>query len=302
MADEISDNEINKRLLAALDADLAEFAKRDDPLPEAPVPKAMVSTGFPRLDQGTTTQEATPATTPAPTSLAVDYKGEEHCVAAPGGSLLARLKDQAAARIAEESQRGDIQEQTRRQISDSLQQTYLYLRDFVNQVNIIKPAYPATYYLNEQLVFDKLAWREGRADLRKLEDATDSRWVERASLRYLLAGDAPIVVDRENPAMELFDRTLRDYDLKFSFEAFKNERARTERGRFTVQREIRAGLLFVADYAAGDIRLRTLNVQRLGSAEYRIPAEALDTSTIEEIALLVLGESSQFVRRFRRVM
>lgn len=302
MADEISDNEIHKRLLAALDADLAEFAKREDPLPEAPVPKAMVSTGFPLLDKGATSKESVQATPAAPTSLAVDYKGEEHRVAAPGGSLLARLKDQAAARIAEENQRGDIQEQTRRQISDSLQQTYLYLRDFVNQVNIIKPAYPATYYLNEQLVFDKLTWREGRADLRKLEDPTDSRSVERVSLRYLLAGESPIVIDRENPAMEVLDRTLRDYDLKFTFDAFKNERARTERGRFTVQREIRAGLLFVADYATGDIRLRTLNVQRLGSAEYRIPADALDTATIEEIALLVLGESSQFVRRFKRVM
>jgi hypothetical protein len=301
MADEEGDSEAKQRLLAELDAEIAEFAKRDIPLPEEHVPPAMVSTGFPRLDLKPAEKKdiAPSSKTPA---LAVDYRGEDHRVAVASGSLLARLKDQAAARLAEETQRVDLEEQTRRQISDSLQQTYLYLRDFVNQVNIIKPAYPGNYYLNEQLVFDKLSWREGRADLRKLEDATDTRRVERVTLRYLLAGDVPITIDRENPAMEILDRTLRDYDLKFTFEGFKNERARTERGRFTVQREIRAGLLFVADYATGDIRLRSLNVQRLGSAEYRIPADALDTPTIEEIALLVLGESSQFVRRFRRVM
>lgn len=289
--------EQQKRVLAALNDEIESFAKRDIKLEETRVPPAMLGTGFPRLDGALPVPDHAPAAPKPASSVAA----AEPAVTTPGGGLLARLKQQAAAKLAREAEHSDIQGRFNQQISDALQGTDRYLRDLVFQINLLKPDYPADYYLNDQLVFDGLAWREGRTDSRKLESATDAQLFERVSLRYLLAGNEPIVLEKENPGMELLVRTLNEYDLRFEMEEIKNARARVERGRFTIKREVRAGLLFVADYEKGDIRLRTLNVQRFGSAEYRIPADVLNQETVEEIALLVLGESNQFVRRFTRV-
>lgn len=289
-------DEQQKHVLAALNAEIERFARSDIKPQAEHVPPAMLSTGFPRLD-GAMQAPAKSASAAYPTLVE-----QEPPVPLPSaGSLLARLKHQAAAKLASEARRSDIDDRFRQQISDSLQSTYLYLRDLLLQINVVKPAYPADYYLSDQLVFDGLVWQEGRTDYRKLDDATDEQRFERVSLRYLLASEAPIVLEKESPAMELLNRTLHDFDLRFEREEFRNARARVERARFTIKREVRAGLLFVADYETGDIRLRTLNVQRFGSAEYRIPADALDHDTVEEMALLVLGESNQFVRRFTRV-
>lgn len=288
-------DEQQKLVLAALNAEIEYFAKSDIKPDAEHVPPAMLSTGFPRLDGAT----QAPAHSPSPSCLP---PAEQIPRSPPStGGLLARLKQQAAEKLASEAQRSDIEDRLKQQISDSLQSTYLYLRDLLLQINIVKPAYPADYYLSDQLVFDGLVWQEGRTDYRKLDDATDEQRFERVSLRYLLANEAPIVLEKESPAMELLNRTLHDYDLRFELEEFKNARARVERARFTIRREVRAGLLFVADYEMGDIRLRTLNVQRFGSAEYRIPADALDHDAVEEMAMFVLGESNQFVRRFTRV-
>jgi hypothetical protein len=255
----------------------------------------MVATGFPKLDERAAALPARPVAPPSQTAAA------EPVATTAGNSLLARLKQQAAEKQASDAKSTGLQEQQRRQISEALQSTYSYLKDLVDQINVLKPAYPGSYFLNDQLNFDGLTWQEGRADFRKLDSVTEDRLFDRVSLRYLLASPTPLVVEKENPGLETLRRTLNDFGLPFELQEIKNDRARTERGRFTVKREIRAGLLFVADYEVGDIRLRSLNVQRLGSAEYRIPAEIMTHDTVEEIALLVLGESNQFIRRFKRV-
>jgi hypothetical protein len=219
----------------------------------------------------------------------------------PGGGLLARLKQQAADLQASQNQKSGLHIQQRELISTSLQATYQYLRDLVEQLNVLKPPYPGDYFLSDQLKFDGLSWQEGRSDLRKIEGAMDHLPVERVSLRYLLAAPRSIAMDKEHPVLENLRKILMDASIKFTLDEFRNERGYVERGRFNIRREVRAGLLFLADYEAGDVRLRTLNVQRFGTAEYRLAPEVLTHDTLEEIALLVLGESNQLLRRFQRI-
>ncbi len=303
-------NDWETKQKALLD-DIDRFARGEARF-DVEVPPAMVSTGFlphdvapppavaaaasgpaaiPPAAVTAVTEKAAPPPTPAPAAPA----------APAAGGLLARLKQQAAEKQAAESSQAELDAARKREIDAALQDTYGYIRDLAEQLNVLKPAYPGGYFLVEPIHFQELAWQEGRADYRRVEGVTEERLLERVTLRYQLAAPTPLVVDKENPAMETLRRFLNDYGLAFELQEIRNDRGRTERGRFTIKREIRAGLQFVADYQAGDIRLRTLNVQRLGSADYRIPAAVLTHQTVEEIALLVLGESNQFVRRFKRV-
>jgi hypothetical protein len=218
-----------------------------------------------------------------------------------GSNLLTRLKQQAAEKLASEAKQVGLQEEQKVAISKALSNAYTYLRDFTSQVNVLKPDYPESYFLSDQAKFDALAWKEGFANYRMLEGATDKRLYERVSLSYTLTGKNPIIVEKESPRIEIFARTLHEHGLLADVTEIKNDLGLIVRTRFAIKREVRATLLLVGDYVAGDIQLRIVNVQRLGTEEYRIPADALTQSTLDEIALLVLGTSKKFVQRFKRV-
>jgi hypothetical protein len=278
-------------------ADIERFARSEQKLSADDVAN-LVRRGpeFPRIDG------KIPEADRSPTNTHVSFVPPQAFEsAAPGGGLLARLKQQAADLQASQNQKSGVQSQQRELISASLQATYLYLRDLVEQLNVLKPPYPGDYFLSDQLKFDGLSWQEGRSDLRKLEGAMDHRPVERVSLRYMLAAPKPVVMDKEHPVLETLRKNLMDASIKFTLDEFRNDRGYVERGRFNIRREVRAGLLFIADYETGDVRLKTLNVQRFGTAEYRLGPEVLTPDTLDEIALLVLGESNQLLRRFQRI-
>lgn len=221
---------------------------------------------------------------------------------APSGpaSVLAKLKQAAAEKQAAEAKASGDHERKAREISGALEGTWRYLNDLVAQLNILKPAYPGSYFLNDQVNLDGLAWQQGRADFRKQDIAAEDRFYEKVMFRYVLSGDNPIVFERHNPAMEGLRKTLMDYGLVFSLDESKNDKGRVDKGRFTIRREVRAGFQMTADVPNGVIQLRAMNIQRLGTAEYMVPPDALVHSVLDELAMLLMGESPGFLRRFKR--
>lgn len=219
-----------------------------------------------------------------------------------GSSLLLRLKQQAAEKLASEAKQSGLQQQQKAALNKALSNAYSYLCDFTKQVNVLKPEYPGVYVLSDQAKFDGLTWKEGFADYRFVPGTTEDRLFERVTLSYTLTGKDQIIVEREPPRIELFARSLHDNGLTAEVTEFKNNLGRVARTRFAIKREIRASLLLVGDYTTGEMRLRIVNVQRLGSEDYRIPVDELTQSALEEVALLVLGASKKFVQRFKRVI
>lgn len=217
------------------------------------------------------------------------------------GGLLEQLKRKAEAKQATNTQNVAQEAARLRQIDAGLRAAYSYLNDLNEQLNVLKPSYPGDFPLGTLLRMERLTWQEGRADYRRQPGATDNLGFERVSLRYTLGGDKPIILEKSDHVVETTRKTLSDFGLSFTTDETRNAKGFVERCRFTVQPIIKTGLLFVADYAKGEVRLRTLNIQRFGSAEYLVPPEAISEQTLEEIALLILGESNQFVQRFDRV-
>jgi hypothetical protein len=214
---------------------------------------------------------------------------------------LARLKQQAAEKLASQDQNAQQKAGRTAAVSDALRDVYLYLRDLCEQLNVVKPTWPKTYYINETLAFADLAWVGGRADFRKQAGANDNRPFEQVSMRFRLEGPVELTLERENPGMEKLRLLFVDASITHQLDEFRNSRGYTERGRFTIKPELRAGLLFSGDFDSGAISLKVLNLPRLGSFEFLIPSDGLDQAVLEEIALLVVGESTQFFKHFKRI-
>jgi hypothetical protein len=221
--------------------------------------------------------------------------------AQPSGSLLERLKREAQAKRMTDSQVLATQGQVQRGISDALQATFQYLREFCDQLNVLKPPYPLNYGLLGIVQLDGLTWQEGRADFRLLPEAKEDRLLEQVTLRFRLASGQRLRVERENPAHQAFRTALIEANIAYHEEEFRNQKSHVERAVYTFPAEVKAGLAFSADYQMGDIRLLVRNIRRFGAAEYRVPFEMLGQEVFEEIGKLVLGEDNRIDRMFRRV-
>ena len=301
----MSDNSNWKETQNKLLQDIEAFSRGDLPLgaveaAASPAAPAKAGSGFPSLDpNGVVNRSPTQADKPVSAAPQAASVG----TAAPAaGGLLEKLRREAQAKQMSESQIFSLQEQRKRHISETLQAAFQYLRDLCEQLNIVKPDYPLAYSLINVVNFDQLAWQEGRADYRTVASAGEDKLFEQVTVRCRLgAPGRELSVERENPAHEVFRNALFENNIVFKEDGVRNERGHVARTLFTFSREVKAGLIFVADYKVGDIRLQLRNLQRFGMAEYRLPPEALTHEALEELGRLLLGEPSRFEKMFRRV-
>ena len=276
-------------------ADIEAFSRRKLDLSSVDAAaKAKPSAGFPAIDPNTAPQQQE-------ASAQAAAKVAEPSAPPVAGSLLERLKREAQAKQMTESQHFSLQVQKQRFISEAMQATYQYLSEFCAQLNILKPAVPLSYNLLGLVNLEGLSWQEGRADFRLLPDASEDRLLDQVTLRYRLGSGEQLRVERENPTHEAFRVALMEWNLPFKAEEVRNAKNHIERMTFAFPCEVKAGLALAADYKVGDIRLLVRNIRRFGAAEYRLPHEALDQGTFEELARLIMGEESRFEKMFRRV-
>jgi hypothetical protein len=282
--------------------DIEEFS-RNGPLPctEAPKPELHRETlAFPDLNKAPVASKPVVGAGHfiplAPTSKPGGAGGE----AAAANSLLARLKQQANTLQQDAGQREAQQELRAQLLSASLGAAFHYLDDLVKQLNIIKPAIPKEFIFPGNIPFANMSWVAGNADFRMVPSATDDRRYENLSVRYRIASGQKISLARETTAIEPFRKTLHDYGIAFELEEKLNDRNIAESARFSFPCEIKAGFLIKADYEAGDLVLRTRNIDRFGMMEFRLRAEDLHQETLDELTHLIMGEKSRFLQMYRR--
>lgn len=216
------------------------------------------------------------------------------------GSLLDRLKQQAQT-VQNTAIKRDADEELRAfHLSASLGAAFHYLNDLIKQLNIIKPAVPKEFVFAGNIAFAGMNWVEGAADFRMLPTATEDRLFETMTARFRLSAPRQIQVERDALGVEPLRKMLHDANIGFQLEERKNKRSQTESGLFTIPCEMKAGFLIKADYEANDLVLRMRNLDRFGMMEFRLQAGDLTQSTLDELAQLMLGQESRFLKLFRR--
>lgn len=238
-------------------------------------------------------QQAAPAVSPAST-----FSEQKDSTAA--NSLLARLKQQAAALQQDAGQRDAQLAMNGQVINAALGAAFHYLNDLIKQLNIIKPAIPKEFIFPGNIAFAGMSWIEGAADFRMVPSATDDRRYDSVTVRYRMSSGKSLMAQRENVKIEPLRKLLHDYGIAFEMEEQLNERNVPEAARFRIPCEIKAGFLVKADYERGDLLLRTRNLDRFGMMEFRLQPDDLNQATLDELTHLMLGVDSRFLKLFRR--
>jgi hypothetical protein len=215
-------------------------------------------------------------------------------------SLLARLKLQAQSLQQGTGERDAEREARTQRLNASIGAAFHYLDDLIKQLNIIKPAIPKEFVFPGNIVFAGMGWVEGAADFRMVPTATEDRRYDSLTARFRLAAPQQIAVERDAIGVEPLRKTLHDYGIAFTVEEKLNARHQVERARFSFPCEVKAGFIIKADYEAGNLLLRTRNIERFGMMEFRLQAEDLNQETLDELTKLFLGEKSRFMTMYRR--
>jgi hypothetical protein len=210
-----------------------------------------------------------------------------------GGSLLGQLRQQAEIRQRELHSAVAERTLVNELIDQALKRVFFYLHDFVQQLNIVKPAIPRDYPLLEHYLLNQLSWQEGFADYRTQSQSAGAL-VELVTFTYRLNGVGLPVIERHGPAIERFRTMLFDYGLPFDCKEFKNQRSYVERAEFLIRSEVSVSARWRADFANGLLILETRNLERLGSAVYSIRPQLVDMPLLEEFGRLVIGQANRF--------
>ena len=219
--------------------------------------------------------------------------------AAAGGAMgrLAALKQAAQAKLAEEAQapKVDPQKEREERVSEALKRAYWYFKELVEQLDVVKPAYPSKGYTIAGVPeFTDFAWDVGKVDLRTRETSPDTKLFTRVILDFRIAKQRPLLkVAREYPASEKFKQLLKDYGLEVHTSDTRNERGAILNTTFAFPCQVVAKLELEGNFETGKLLMKTRNVERFGVMDYVIAPEALTQESLEELTGLILGETNR---------
>jgi hypothetical protein len=268
----------------------AESARRSSPQ-AAPVPPSAP----PPAPAPSAQPAAVHVPVPAPASAAPPTAARQTVAfnASPG-SLLARLKEAAEAKLREEereTQAPDPKERFIPLVSGAVQKTYQHLKEVVALLDAVKPAYAKAYTLHGLPDFDDLTWASVQLDLHTRELSPTSRVFEQVALQYRLAAGKVLSVVREAPSDEKLKRVLKDAKIRFSADHERDSRGARMGTKFVMPCEVEAAVQLAGNFDTGKLTLKLRNVEHFGTAEYVLSPEAVTKEALDELVQFVLGET-----------
>ncbi len=232
---------------------------------------------------------------PADAALAAAAKAAAAPAPAAPAGRLAALKAAAAQKIADDAARAkaESKEEQEDKVSEALKRVYFYLKELVEQLDVLKPSVPDKGYAIQGVPeFCNFAWDIGKLDLRTRELTPIRKIFTRVTLDYRLSKGNPILkVERPTPANDKLRQLLKDYQLGFSSRDEKNERGAVVKTIFGINFEVLCQVNFEGDYDRYKLVLKTRNVERFGHTEHVIAPEAVTQEALEELAGYILCES-----------
>ena len=231
---------------------------------------------------------------PAPASASAPAPAEIEAFNPSPGSLLARLREAAQAKLREEQRekgKPDLKEQLVGIVSDAVEKTYQHLKEVVTLLNTVKPAYAKEYALPGLPNFDELKWASVHLDFRTRELSSTLRAFEQVTLQYHLAAKKTLSAVCEIPADEKLKQMLENAKIQFSTERERNNRGVPVATKFVIPCEVKAALQLAGNFETGKLMLKLRNVEHFGTAEFMVSPEAIKKESLDELVQFILGET-----------
>lgn len=253
------------------------------------VPKRTPGAAEPARPAKNDVPAATPAAKPvAPAAQPVAPAAQS---ISEGSSRLAKFKQLALAKQSDEK-KSDSPQEIIALVSGVVEKAYRYLKEFTEQLYLVKPAYAKEYSIVGVPKFDGLVWESSRIDFRTREISPALKVYEQFTLHYRLSAGKLLRASRESPAEEKLIRLLRETKIEFTAQEERNDRGSVVRTTFVIPCEVKASLHLLGDFATGKLTLKMRNVEHFGTLERVISPEAITEKSLDELAGYIIGESS----------
>ncbi len=126
--------------------------------------------------------------------------------------------------------------------------------------------------------------------------------MERVDLYIMWSLPSDLVVERDMPmTAEKVRQQLRTANVKFSEDEKKSAQGTVKLTRFTIPKTVRVDVSLRADYPNGRVPIVSKNLLRTGGDEFAFPAIDCSEKLLEDLALTLIGQPSDF-RRYRTVL
>lgn len=235
---------------------------------------------------------ATPAPKAAPAVPAATAAPAVPTESITANSRLARLKELAQAKLTEQKEEQNHDEVIIR-VSEALERAYRYLKDMIEQLNVVKPAYDRGYRIMGVPDFAGLKWEAGSAAFHTRQLLPGKQSFERVSVNFRLSAGKQIQVSVDSPANEKLKRLLGENKIEFNAKDALNSRGFIERSTFTFPCEVKASILMQGNFDTGRIQMRMVNVERFGTLDHLVDPAAITEDALEELAGFILGEERE---------
>jgi len=208
-----------------------------------------------------------------------------------GSSRLAKYKQLAQAKRSDEN-KPDTPQEVAALVSGAVEKAYRYLKEFTEQLYLVKPAYARQYSVVGVPKFDGLVWEGSRIDFRTREISPAFKAYEQLTLHYRWSAGKLLRASRESPAEEQLIKLLRETRIEFTTQEERNQRGSVVRTTFIIPCVVKASLHLLGNFDTGKLTLSMRNVEHFGTLERVISPEAITEESLDELAGYIIGESS----------
>jgi hypothetical protein len=215
--------------------------------------------------------------------------------------LLDDLKKQADAVRTHDNFKRSLEVENLQKVEEAMRRSFKYLHDLLEQLKIIKPVNPIVFALPGIGDLRDLAFADSSIDYRTAR-IDDKDYLERIDLYIMWSLPSDLVVERDMPTTaEKVRQQLRIANVKFTEDEKKSAQGSVSLYRFKIPKTVRVDVSLRADYPKRRVPIVSKNLLRTGGDDFAFPADDCNEKLLEDLALTLIGQPSEF-RRYRTVL
>jgi len=210
--------------------------------------------------------------------------------------LLDDLKRQAdMVRTHDSLQRSNLQENAR-VVDEAMHRAFLYLLELFKQLEVLKPATPTVYDIEGVGVLKDMKYAGGFVDPRKRKFG-DRDVYDYMDFYVKWAAAGNLVIERDMPhTIKKVRDMLWASNIKAAEVETKTAYGSLGKVKFTIPVAITVNFTLKADIEGRRLLFYGKNALRLATDDFVVPADELSDEMLEELAKLLLGQRSNFMR------
>ncbi len=179
-------------------------------------------------------------------------------------------------------------------VQTKLKEMHHYLRDLVNQLNVLNQDIKRTYMIEGFGLIDDFRPRDYALNVDSIRIGQKD-FANTMVFRFKCATEKEISVERNVPGqIDNLKEYLWQNNLKYQCTEYKNDRGLVARAVFNVTNEIPVTFRFSADFENAKIFLQVKNFSGLTVNEYVYEANEMTAEFLDELAKYVLEKPNKF--------